>query len=305
MAYHTSRHSSRRNGRSRRRGQGSIFPWKALLGGAACLGFLAGGGYFVMQDLQTAKPDELGCYSQSRNRAYTTALVDVSEPGFDEVQSRDLIKAFTNMFSYDLSFNERFSMVTTAQSKIGSVSAPIVTFCAPAKSPADLERIEAATATQVFLDRQAEKVFEKRFKPRLDAVFNVNPADDDRQKKESPILEQIQSVSRMPGFSDSAASRRLIIVSDLLQSTSEAQFCYKQGHLPSFEKFKAKPYYRRIRPASLDSVDVKIYMLIRGSLGTPPFAYCTEDELTSFWHDYFVDAGARSVEIVRLRRGRG
>ena len=305
MAYHTSTHSSRRNGRSRRRGQGSTFPWKALMGGAACLGIVAGGGYFVMQDLKTAKPDELGCYSQSGNRAYTTSLVDVSEPGFDKVQSRDLIKAFANMFSYDLSFNERFSMVTTAQSKIGSVSDPVVTFCAPAKSPADLERIEAAPATQVFIDRQAEKVFEKRFKPHLEAVFTTNPADVDRQKNESPILEQIQSVSRMPGFSDSAARRHLIIVSDMLQNTSEAQFCHKQGHLPGFEKFKAKPYYQRVKPASLEGVDVKIYMLIRGSLGTPPYAYCTEDELSGFWHDYFVDAGARSVEIIRLRRGRG
>ncbi len=69
--------------------------------------------------------------------------------------------------------------------------------------------------------------------------------------------------------------------------------------MPRFSKFKTKAYYQRIKPSSLAGVDVSIYMLMRGNLG----AYCTEDELRRFWTDYFKNAGAKSVSIIRIRQG--
>lgn len=276
-----------------------------LLGGVAfCAVALAGAGYIALQDLNTLKPDEeTGCYTQTTARDSTVAFVDSSDPGFDGVQSRDLIRAFTNLYKRDLGFNEHFSVITTQESRIGAIPDPVIELCGGAKSSADLENIGAAGATAAFLKRQAEKTFEKQVEPQLAEIFAVNPTSANRQSRESPILEQIQSLSRLPVFLDGAAQKQLIVVSDMLQNTTDLQFCSTQGHLPSFSKFKVSPEFDRVRPASLRGTDVTIYMLVRGALGQPPYSFCTEPELTQWWKDFLTDAGAQSVEVIRIRQG--
>lgn len=296
MARRNSGRNSRRKGRNKPNGR--VFAI-ALLSGSL-LAALGGGGYIAYQDMQTVKPDELGCYPATE-RAQTTVLVDSSDPGFDPVQSRDLINGITTQFKM-LGFNEGFSIVTTQASRIGSIPEPVISLCGPAKSPDDLERVGAASATLAYVQRQAEKIYEKTLLPVLENVFSSNPTDADRQSHESPILEQIQSVSRMAGFG-TARQKRLILVSDMLHNTLERQFCVTQGHLPPFAKFKTSDYFERMQPASLSGTDVTVYMPIRGQLGQKPYPYCTEDELRTFWRNYFKDAGARNVEFIRIRRG--
>ncbi|WP_321337331.1 hypothetical protein [uncultured Cohaesibacter sp.] len=295
MARKSRRH---RSSLRRRKNTGRILP-VALMAGVS-LAVLGGGGYIAYQDMQTIKPDELGCYPVS-DRPQTIVLVDSSDPGFDPVQSRDLINGIFTQFKM-LSFNEDFSIITTQASRIGSIPEPVISLCVPAKSPDDLELVGAASATLAYVQRQAEKVYEQTLMPVLENVFSSDPAVGDRQSHESPILEQIQSVSRLPGFG-TARQKRLILVSDMLQNTQERQFCHTQGHLPSFAKFKTSDYFGRVQPASLTGADVTVYMPIRGQLGQKPYPYCTEDELRTFWRDYFNDAGARTVEFIRIRRG--
>ena len=307
MAYHShSRNASRRQPRrGRRQTQKSwISPVLWGLGGLAATAVLTGLGYMVWQDLQTTKPDKFACYPHNGSQAETVVFVDSSVPGFDPVQSRDAINLFTKLYFHELSFNERFSMITTQESRIGSIPAPVITLCGPAKSSTDLESVGAANATQAFITRQVQRVFDKHLNPILETVFTTNPSDGDNQTRESPILEQIQSLSRDQGFARKNGPRRLVIVSDMLQNTEEAQFCQSKGHLPTFAKFKDRAYFQnKIRPNSLKGVEVRIYMLIRGILGTKPFAHCTEGELHQFWKDYFKDAGATNVRFTRLRQG--
>lgn len=284
--------------------QQSSLPFVLSIAGGLILAS-SGLGYFVWQDMNTAKADELGCYEQTAPQAHTVALVDSSEPRFDAAQRRDLMTAFGDLFQRDLAFNERFSLIATDASRIGSVPNPVVTRCGPAHSPADLESVGAARASDAFLERQAAQAFEQDIRPHLESVFAINPPDAQRQRAESPILEQIQSLSRMPAFSRDAGHKRLIVVSDLLQNTGDAQFCHVQGHLPAFETFRTRPYFERVAPRDLGGADVTIYLLIRGILGEPPYPYCTEDELVRFWRAYFDDAGAGSVDVIRLRRGIG
>lgn len=289
--------------RSGKRVSGVQLPWKTLLAASVSLVALAGGGYLAAQDMSKARADEFGCYEQTEALSQTVVLVDSSEPRFDTVQRRDLLTAFGDLFKNDLTFNEQLTLIATDASRIGTVPNPVVTRCGPPRSQDDLERVGAARATDAFLDRQADQIFDLEFQPHLDNVFAANPPDSQRQRAESPILEQIQSISRLRAFSSEAVSKRLIVVSDMLQNTPDAQFCHMQGHLPGFESFQQQLYFERVEPRSLSGADVTVYMLVRGVLGQPPYPYCTEDELVRFWQAYFANAGAGSVDFIRLRQG--
>lgn len=295
------RPSSGRRGSSRRP---NVPYGKLLLSGVALTALLGTIGYFIWDEAKYITADAQGCFPGNPLAAHTVALVDSSEPRFDEAQTRDLLQGFRKLFASGLRFQERFSLITTEEGTIGSVPQPVLTFCQSASDPEELNAIGAAPATSAYLNRQAESLNEKTHDPVVRAVFDSKADAQRRQARESPILEQIQSVSRLSEFGDDLPHRRLIVVSDLLQSTQEAQFCVTQGHLPSFEKFKATPYYERVKPKSLNGVDVSIYMLIRNGYGEQPFPYCSEDELRTFWTAYFKDAGAASVDIIRLRTGR-
>lgn len=295
-----------RRGNSRRPGrrQGFSIPMLPALGVLGGSALALGIAYVAVQDLNTLKPDEeTGCYTQTTAQDSTVAFVDSSDPGFDNVQSRDLVRAFTNLYHRDLGFNERLSVTTTQESRIGTIPDPVIELCGGAKSSAELENIGAAGATAAFLKRQSEKTFEKQVEPQLAEIFAVDPTAANRQSRESPILEQIQSLSRLPAFTDRAGQKQLILVSDMLQNTTDLQFCKTQGHLPSYFSFKESPEFDRVRPASLAGTDVTIYMLVRGMLGEAPYAFCTEPELTKWWKDYLTDAGAQSVDVIRIRRG--
>lgn len=296
-----SRPSSSRRNRSRRP---SAPIGKLLLSGVALSAVLGTVGYFIWDEAKYITADAQGCYPGSPASAHTVALVDSSEPRFDEAQTRDLLQVFGKLTASGLRFQEQFSLITTEEGSIGSVPQPVLTFCQSASDPEELKAIGATPATSAYLARQAESFNEKVYDPAIRQAFDSEPDAQRRQKRESPILEQIQSVSRLSDFGDDLRHRRLIIASDLIQSTQEKQFCVTQGHLPSFEKFKATPYYERIKPKSLNGVDVSIYMLIRHGYGEQPFPYCSEDELRIFWKAYFEDAGAASVDIIRLRTGR-
>ena len=296
----TRRRSARRN-RSRR----STNPFtKLFLSGSTLALVLGGVGYITWQDAGYIKPDTDGCYINASASAHTVAIVDSSDPRFDQSQNRDLLQAFRQLFNSGLAFNERLSVITTAERSIGSVPKPVLSFCKSARTSVQLEAVGAASVTSSYLQRQSRKFNDKVYEPEIAKVFDTNPDTDRRQSRESPILEQVQSVARLASFSPDVENRRLILVSDLIQVTQEAQFCFTKGHLPSFTKFKTTPYYNRIKPASLSGVRVTIYMLIRGGYETKPIQYCSEDELRSFWIDYFTDAGAASVDVIRLRNGR-
>lgn len=255
-------------------------------------------GYMSVKDAQYVQADAAGCFATEQAQAQTVVLADTSDPRFTVAQQRDLMAALEDVFRNRLPFNGRFSVVSTDPSHIGTVLHPVVERCAPAHSSADLEAIGAKPVSQAYLTRQRDEVYQTNVLPALEQVFDLDPPHGQRQGYESPILEQLQSISRREGFANARASRRLIVVSDMLQSTAEAQFCQTKGHLPAFSTFKAKPYFKRVEPESITGVDVQLYVLERSTVG--PF--CRDlDELLSFWQAYFEEAGAASVRITRLR----
>ncbi|SNY59437.1 hypothetical protein SAMN06297129_3762 [Pseudooceanicola antarcticus] len=300
MSINKKRRGRNKRGRASRNGSRTWF--KIAAAGVATAGTVGTVGFLAMKDASYVQADANGCYPGVQ--AHTVALIDSSEPRWDAAQTRDLNAVFDNLLSGGMRFNERLSIVTTEEGQIGAVAHPVASLCQPATTPADLARVGAKSATLAFVQKQAAHFRETVIEPVLTAVLDPSPENAARrQERESPILEQIQSVSRMTEFREDVQERHLILVSDLLQSTVEMQACVRQGDLPSFEHFKTTEYFDRIKPNSLRGVRVTVYMLIRSGYGGEYLPFCSEDELTDFYRAYFEDAGASSVEIIRLRMG--
>lgn len=274
----------------------------SAVGFAAASVVAAGGiGYAVVHDANSAKPNDLGCYAPEV--ASTAVLVDSSVPRWGPTQQNDILTFMSELFEHGLAFNERFSMFLTAEKRIGTIPPPVLEFCGHARTPKDLEAIGAARQEAPYLQRKADKFRREVFDETLDEVFALTATKDNTQWVESPILEQVQAISRLRQFADHER-RRLVVVSDFIQNTRQAEFCATKGHLPSFSTFRKTAYYKRVEPKSLSEARVTMLALVRDEISGPNLPYCTEDELYGFWQEFFLEAGAESVEVIRLRVGR-
>jgi hypothetical protein len=293
----------RKSGRNRRGGQQpSDIKRNLTIGGLVTVSTLAMAavGYNAMTDAQYAKADAMGCYASDEAQPQNVVWVDSSDPRWTAAQQRDLLNVLEDEYQTDLAFNAKLSVISTDPANIGSVPHPAIELCGTAQTSTELETLGGKGVTQAYLDKQRARVFDERLLPVLEEVLALDPPADQRQSYESPILEQIQAISQMRGFVDGRGERKLTIISDMLQSTQDAQFCQTKGHLPSFASFKEKPYFARIKPKTLSGTEVTLYVLERGGLG--PF--CRDmDELLDWWQAYFEDADVQGVRIIRLRQG--
>lgn len=102
----------------------------------------------------------------------------------------------------------------------------------------------------------------------------------------SPIVEAIQ-VSVVSAFRprDAAIPRRLVIVSDMMQNSSDLSFY--PPPTPDYEIFTRNPAYSTLR-VDLSSVEVTVFLLARRDTGGPG----ASRQLKQFWEDYLLDQGA-------------
>jgi len=266
------------------------------LSGALALG-VSGLGYLMFQSMGKATPDEFGCFDGVGNTR-TVVLMDVSEPKFNDEQQRSLGSYFSQLYN-QLGFNEKLSVVTTAEDQVGSVPKPRFHVCGQASHPSELEAIGAEAASTGFLARQKERLFEKRFAPAMAEI--ISPDSSSKQRYQSPILEMIQGVRR---FQPLGAGDRLVIVSDLIQNSDSVQFCRTQNDMPPFSVFKNKPIYSRLKPLPLDGIEVEVLMIQRPGYGASDLSYCySEEELSRFWKNYLIANGVENPSFVRIRHG--
>lgn len=243
--------------------------------------------------------DKLGCYDVGE-QAHTLVFADASEPRWNEEQQRSLSRYFSELF-YTLGFNERFSLFTTEGDQIGSVIAPRFTLCGGANHPDELTVINAEPATQGYLLKDKQRRFDKHFAPEIDTLLSLTPDESRQQWHQSPVLETLQALSRRP---EMHRTRKLVVISDLLQNSETARFCVKQGDMPAFKHFVKRGAYQRIKPERFDGVEIEILMLQRYGYGGQFLPYChSEEEIRDFYRDYFTYHGATSVRFTRLRAG--
>lgn len=126
-----------------------------------------------------------------------------------------------------------------------------------------------------------------------------NPAGSSRNRR---CWRLIKNVSDMKDF---VPGSRLIVLSDLLQNSDTAQFCYRQNQMPPFRIFRERETYKnRLAPRSLEGIEVEVLLLQRYGYGQGSLKYCqSEEELTGFWRDYFTGNGAVNPVFTRIRDG--
>lgn len=254
-------------------------------------------GYITWQSMGKAVADEYGCFAEAPQRQ-SVALIDVSGPKFNDEQSRSLSRYFSQTYD-QLDFNERLSVVTTSEDQIGSVPKASFHVCGQATNPEQLTAINAEAATSGFLARQKTRLNEQIFAPAMEQI--LSPDSESRQRFQSPILEMVQGIRR---FHPLHPGDRLIIVSDLIQNSDTVQFCRTQNDMPPFSIFRDKPEYSRLKPETLEGIDIEVLMIQRQGYGSGSFSFCySEEELRTFWYDYLVANGAIEPSIIRVRHG--
>ena len=280
------------------RRRGGLTPRTVALAGALAV-CAAGAGVAAVHLYGKPTPDTFGCYD-SAPQTHSFVLFDASNPRFNEEQERALRTYLDGSYG-NLGFNEKLSFITTEGDQVSSIVRPRFYVCGAARTPADLEAINAASATSGYLRKEKDRLYRELYAPELDALLALDPEDGRVQEWQSPILETIQAIARLPEFQPGS---RLIIISDLLQYSDSAKFCRVQNEMPPFRVFKQRPVYARLKPKSLAGVAVEVLMLQRQGYGQADLQYCSgEDEIAAFWRDYLIDNGAADPSLIRIRHG--
>ena len=210
----------------------------------------------------------------------TVLLVDTTDP-LTAVQEADLRNHLEQVKDM-LPKHSALDVYTVSQLNDGLLKPLGARVC----NPGDGRDVSVLTSNP----RLIKEKWDQRFSQPLEALFTkmlATPSAD-----ESPIFESIQSiaVTAFGSLPDSTTTRKLIVVSDMLQNVPEYSQ-YKQ--LGNFEDLRRTQYYRRIS-ADLRGVEVELYYLRRenGLQGTKHI---------EFWQQYFKDAGATLVHVVALQ----
>ena len=123
--------------------------------------------------------------------------------------------------------------------------------------------------------------------------------DEDQAAMDSPILEQLQAISRYDGFT--GPNRSLTVITDGINNSETARFCAVSGDLPPFAQFRTRRSYRYVEPSSFEGMDVTLLLVEFGRLPAPGASHCSNAALRDFWPAYFTGNGAKSVDLRRLR----
>ncbi len=263
----------------------------------ACIG---GFGYTAFNTMGQATADQYGCFDDAEQR-HTFVLFDASEPRLNVQQHRSVRQYMDDLYA-NLGFNERLSFITTEGDQVSSVPKARFHVCGAANRSEDLDDIGAQSASTGYLKKQKQRLYDKVYAPQIEAMLSPTPDEIRRQVSQSPVLEMIKNVSNMRDFTPGS---RLIVLSDMLQNSDSAQFCVRQNHMPSFRIFREKKIYQqRLVPRSFEGVEVMTLLLQRYGYGQGFLRYCkNEEELTTFWRDYFIGNGAINPEFIRIRDG--
>jgi hypothetical protein len=261
----------------------SRFGIKARIAGAGLLGvtLLGIGTTFYLKSQSAAVPTDPAtlCPTKRQPADISVILLDVSdrfsEPQRIQIQNhltrlRDSIPRFGLVEVYTV---DRFRR---------RVTEPVVHVCNPGTG-SDLNRI--------YQNPDLAKKKWDGFAAKLTADINrqiLAPA-----MSTSPIFEAIQSTA-LRTFGNpkyDGLPKRLVIVSDLLQHVP-GQLSMYEG-VPTFESFKATPYFSRVR-SDLEGVSVLVFYLARPGVSKQDHRHI------AFWNSYFQSQGATMEGVQKV-----
>jgi hypothetical protein len=238
------------------------------------------------------------CTASNAPRPNAAFFVDVSFTGdTSAAQDRDLTRALNDAYS-TLPANGRLSVFTTANAVVGSLPVPVLSVCRPPANEQEQEALGLGSKPAPYLAHQAAEA-RNAFASSVETLL-AQAKDREQIAKDSPILEQVQGITR---YRFDGLLTALTVYTDGLQNSESFQFCQSQGHMPPFALFAQKPGYRFLRPEPFEGVAVNVLLIEFGTLPTSLLPFCTSDEVRAFWPDYFKANGAASVQLSRLRYG--
>ncbi len=238
------------------------------------------------------------CIASNAPRPNAAVFVDVSFTGdTSAAQDRDLTRALHEAYA-TLTPNGRLSVFTTANAVVGSLPVPVLSVCRPPANEQEQEALGLGSKPAPYLAHQAQEA-RNAFARAVDALL-AQAKDRAQIAKDSPILEQVQGISR---YRFDGPLKSLTLYTDGLQNSESFQFCQSQGHMPPFALFAQKPGYRFLKPEPFAGVAVNVLLIEFGTLPSSVLPFCTSDEVRAFWPDYFRNNGAASVQLSRLRYG--
>ncbi len=244
------------------------------------------------------KIDENFCYDRGAEQNTLAILLDNSVTDPSDQQKRDY-RAGIGEAVRNATPNTKIIGQSTSKDKNGTIAPILFTLCKPPETEAEQEAIGGPSLSGARLKNiaaEAKAALDEKLDEMLGAV-----AVKEEMASDSPLLEQLQSISRYAGFQ--GPSRQLVIISDGLQNTEYAQFCRTKGHLPPWEVFKQGRTYRRVKPDDLAGTDVTYLMVESFRLPNKHYPHCSNDELAIFWEDLLYGSGADSVVMHHVRRG--
>ena len=256
---------------ARRRNEKGPWFWRSAIGAMLASVF---GLFAVMAfNLPPALMADNSCRSDRKDPAHTIMLIDQSDP-FTE---NDLgwVQEFVDAEARNL---PRYGRLTVMTPNAADPYDPKVIFtkCSPGS---------AQDANPILSNpRMIEDTWRDTFFQPLSSEIQT-ALKDDRQPA-SPLSEALYAAADRADFQSGKASRRLILVSDLMQHSDEFSF-YKTGaNFNAFGETKLAGFI----PA-IEGVDVIARIVPRREYDLPL------GEVKSFWRAYFREAGANYSSV--------
>jgi len=256
---------------------------------------LGAGGYAVNHYTNIEKPNAYGCYNRE-DQHQAVVFVDNSLTGQSGAHLRDYRTGLLRVYQ-TVPANSLIRITTTSRKDGGSFAQPTFILCKPAATPAEQAAIGAPEKSAPHLKRLERKAY-AQYQSMVEQVI-ADAQDPDKAAKDSPILEQLQAISRYDGFD--GPNRSLTIITDGISNSETARFCVVKGDMPPFEKFRTTHNYKYVAPRSFQGMDITFLLVEFGKLPAGSLKYCSNKELYDFWEDYARGNGAKSIDMRRLR----
>lgn len=226
---------------------------------------------FMVESSRVEIDRESGC-PQAGSPEYVAVVFDKTD-GYNRIQKQYLHRYF-EQFKNSLRVGARVALFVIRSSSETSIR-PEIVIC----NPGDGQAASYWTANPRMLKKRWVDQFERPLETAIDEF--MRPAE----ATSSPIMEMLQIValSAFPPGTE-AASKRMILVSDMLHHTAEWSHYRKQMN---FEELKNSGYYRKVR-TDLHGTEVQILYVRRDGadhLQTRRHAF--------FWADYIHSVNAK------------
>ena len=278
----------RQNGRASHRdpgapGGGAAAKW-AIASIVLAIALLAGVGgwlYVKSNELRVAADAETLCRLDGALPEVTAVLLDLSST-LSDVQKLDVKNELTRLRDRIPRFGR--IEIFAVDDRAPRIVEPILRLCNPGRGD---------DMNELYQNPQlARQRWEREFASTLSGAIEKLLASP--ESATSPIFEAIQAVA-LQTFDDPAlddvASRRLVLVSDLMQNVPGHLRMYDA--IPKFDDFARTPYWLDVK-AELDQVDVTVLYLQR------PASQRLWTSQVEFWSRYFEAQGASIERVLPL-----